>query len=503
MKNIRIPAILLMMCFLTAHVPAAGKVRLPALIGNGMVLQQNSEATLWGRADPGKKITVKTSWGKKKYTATAAADSTWEVKVRTIAAGGPHRIAISDGETLVLDDIMLGEVWLCGGQSNMEMPLCGFMNQPVDGSTEALLEASSYPQIRLFTVEKNSCAEPQDDCGGRWMKSSPEAASDFSAVGYFFGKILTEALGGIPVGLISSNWGGSRIETWMTEKKIRETEGIHLDIALGGKENNQIPQALFNGMIWPLHRFTLKGFIWYQGCSNTHNWFDYDRLMAALPELWREIWGNPEMPFYYVQIAPYKETGAGNTDFPMVMEAQMKALEHIPHSGIAGTTDLGEKDCVHISGKFKVAQRLAFLALANDYGIRGLPRHAPTFSHFEYADEDRSRMVLHFDNLCGDRTWFEPDSFDTFEDGEYKTPGGFEVAGEDRIWHKADARFGEYNNMIQVWSDEVEHPVAVRYAFRNFCPDANVVTTYGQPLIPFRTDNWPVTDLRCPEPSVK
>ena len=163
MKNIRIPAILLMMCFLTAHVPAAGKVRLPALIGNGMVLQQNSEATLWGRADPGKKITVKTSWGKEKYTATAAADSTWEVKVRTIAAGGPHRIAISDGETLVLDDIMLGEVWLCGGQSNMEMPMCGFMNQPVDGSTEALLEASGikkelYCQIlslaRKYRVEK-------------------------------------------------------------------------------------------------------------------------------------------------------------------------------------------------------------------------------------------------------------------------------------------------------------------------------------------------------------
>ena len=403
--------------FLCAAVQASGKVRLPSLIGDGMVLQQNTDVTIWGWAAPGKKVSVKPSWGKERYTATAAADSTWEVKVRTIAAGGPHQIVITDGEKTVLEDILLGEVWLCGGQSNMEMPLCGFMNQPVEGSAEAVTEASSYPQIRLFTVKKKSCGELQEDCGGKWLRSCPESAADFSAVGYFFGRTLSETLGGVPVGLISSNWGGSRIETWMTEKKIREIEGIHHDIALGGKESNQIPQALFNGMIWPIHRFTLKGFIWYQGCSNTHNWFDYDRLMVALTELWREIWGNDGMPFYYVQIAPYKETGAENTDFPMVMEAQMKALARIPHSGIAGTADLGEKDCVHIRKMLKVAQRLAWMALANDYGIRGLPRPAPTFSHFDYADDDRSKMVLHFDNLCGDRTWFEPDSFDTFENG--------------------------------------------------------------------------------------
>lgn len=503
MKSISISAIVIMAAILCAAIPASGKVRLPSIIGDGMVLQQNTEVTVWGWASPGKKISVKPSWVKGRYCAVAAADSTWEVKVRTVGAGGPYKMVISDGERTELQDIMLGEVWLCGGQSNMEMPLCGFINQPVDGSAEAVTEASSYPQIRLFTVEKNSCSEPQDDCGGKWLRSCPESAANFSAVGYFFGRILTEALDGVPVGLISSNWGGSRIETWMTEKKIKETAGVHLDISLGGKESNQIPQALFNGMIWPVHRFALKGFIWYQGCSNTHNWFDYDRLMAALPELWREIWGNADMPFYYVQIAPYSETGAENTDFPMVVEAQMKALKHIPHSGIAGTTDLGERDCVHIRGKIRVAQRLAWLALANDYGIRGLPRPAPVFSHFEYDDRDRNRMIIHFDNLCGDRTWFEPDSFDTFENGEVKVPGGFEVAGEDRVWHKAEARFGRYNNMIWVWSDGVEHPVAVRYAFRNFCPDADVVTTYGQPLIPFRTDDWPVTDLRCPGPETE
>lgn len=489
--------------FLCAAIQASGKVRLPSLIGDGMVLQQNTDVTIWGWASPGQRISVKTSWGKEKYRTVAAADSTWEVKVRTIAAGGPYKIIISDGEKTELEDILLGEVWLCGGQSNMEMPLGGFMNQPVEGSAEAVTEASSYPQIRLFTVKKKSCGELQEDCGGKWLRSCPESAADFSAVGYFFGRTLSETLGGVPVGLISSNWGGSRIETWMTEKKIREIEGIHHDIALGGKESNQIPQALFNGMIWPLHRFTMKGIIWYQGCSNTHNWFDYDRLMVALTELWRDVWENDDMPFYYVQIAPYKETGAENTDFPMVMEAQMKALARIPHSGIAGTADLGEKDCVHIRKKLKVAQRLAWLALANDYGIRGLPRPAPTFSRFDYADDDRSRMVLHFDNLCGNRTWFEPDSFDTFKNGRTKTPGGFEVAGEDRVWHKAEAAFGKYNNMIQVWSDEVEHPVAVRYAFHNFCPEANIVTTYGQPLLPFRTDDWPVTDLRCPKPDTE
>ena len=485
---------------MSATVPASGKISLPSILGNGMVLQQNSEVQLWGKAAPGKKVSVRTSWDKSLYRTAASGDGSWELKIRTVSAGGPYRIDISDGETLSLEDVMLGEVWLCGGQSNMEMPLCGFMNQPVDGSLETVLNASSYPQIRLFTVGKKSCAEPRQDCDGTWLRSCPESAANFSAVGYFFGRILTEALNGIPVGLISSNWGGSRIEAWMTEEKIRETEGIHLDIALGGKDDNQKPQALFNGMIWPLHKFAVRGFIWYQGCSNTHNWFDYDRLMVSLTDLWREIWGNDDLPFYYVQIAPYKETGMDNADFPMVVEAQMKALGQIRHSGIAGTTDIGEKDCVHISAKLKVAQRLACLALAGDYGISGLPRPAPTFSHFRRDESCPQRLILYFNNLCGDRTWFEPDSFCTFKDGELIVPGGFEVAGEDRIWHRAEAGFGEYNNRISVWSDSVQYPVAVRYAFRNYCTDANVVTTYGQPLIPFRTDDWPVTNLRCPEP---
>ncbi len=500
MKSMRIQAVCAMAACLLTAVQVSGKVRLPSIIGNGMVLQQNSEVTLWGWSKPGRKISVRPSWGKEKYSTTTAADSTWEIKIRTIGAGGPYRIAISDGEPLVMEDILLGEVWLCGGQSNMEMPLCGFINQPVDGSAETITTASQYPQIRLFTVGKASSPTLMPDCEGKWMHSEPETAARFSAVGYFFGKILTETLGGVPVGLISSNWGGSRIETWMTEEKILQTTGIHTDIALGGKDENQRPQALFNGMIWPVHRFAVKGFIWYQGCSNTHNWFDYDRLMVSLTGLWREIWGNLDLPFYYVQIAPYNETGADNTDFPMVVEAQVKALQDIPHSGIAGTTDLGERDCVHISAKREVAMRLAWMALANDYGIRGLPRRAPTFSHFLRDKSDAGQLVLHFHNLCAENTWFEPDSFDIFEDGKIGVPGGFEVAGEDRVWHKAEAAFGKYGNTISVRSDEVDYPVAVRYAFRNFSPEANVVTTYGQPLIPFRTDDWPVTNLRCPAP---
>lgn len=505
MKNTRISSVLPLSCIVLMlfawQMPAAGEVRLPSVIGSGMVLQQNTEATLWGWASPGKKITVRPSWSKSRYSAVAGTDGAWEIKVKTAGAGGPYNIRISDGETVTLEDIMLGEVWLCGGQSNMEMPLGGFINQPVDGSAEAVTAASCYPQIRLFTVGKNSSAEPQDDCEGRWQRSCPESAANFSATGWFFGKILTEALCGVPVGLISSNWGGSRIETWMTEEKIRNTVGIHQDIAMSGTDSNQIPQALFNGMIWPVRKFTLKGFLWYQGCSNTHNWFDYDRLMVSLTELWRSVWGNPELPFYYVQIAPYKETGMDNIDFPMVVEAQMKALAEIPHSGVAGTTDLGEKDCVHIRGKFHVAQRLAWLALANDYGVKGLPRPAPTFRDYGYDKSDPRKMILHFNNLCDENTWFEPDSFDTYEDGEIMSPGGFEVAGEDRVWHKARASFGNSSNMIYVWSEDVPYPVAVRYAFHNYCPDANVVTTYGQPLIPFRTDDWPATDLRCPEPA--
>ena len=474
------------------------KVGVPSILGDNMVLQRNTEVNLWGNADAGKTVTVETSWNGKKYRTKSDDNGKWSLKVATGEAGGPYSIIISDGEKLVLENILLGEVWICGGQSNMEMPVCGFMYQPVENSSEHILYAASEtPNIRLFTVPRKESTVPLEDCESEWLLSLPENVSAFSAVGYFFGKALTKAMNGIPIGLVTANWGGSRIECWMTKEAINAIEGINHEVAMGGKGATAAPELLYNGLIHPVRHFTAKGFIWYQGCSNRLNWYDYKKLMVALVELWRAEWGNEKMPFYYTQLAPYTYDGDDFRSLPLVIEAQYQAMEEIPYSGIAATTDLGNRTCIHPSKKYEVGTRLAYLALANDYGYTGVPRPAPTYKDMEIIkDERRGNMaVLSFNNLSLKYEWNEPDSFKAYDDDGYCTPQGFEIAGADRIWHKAHASFRWWENRIEVWSEDVPEPVAVRYAFRNFPGDANVMTTMGQPLVPFRTDNWPVEDI--------
>jgi sialate O-acetylesterase len=473
----------------------SAEVKLPSILGSDMVLQRNTEVNLWGTADEGSKVTVVTSWNDKKYKIKADNNGKWSLKVETGEAGGPYTITISDGDELVLENILLGEVWICGGQSNMEMPVCGFMYQPVEGSARNILYAASEtPNVRLFNVPRVSNKEPQDDCDGQWLVSNPKNVCTFSAIGYFFGKALTKAMNGIPVGLISANWGGSRIECWMTEEAIDATPGINLEIAKSGETDTTAPQWLFNGLINPIKNFTAKGFVWYQGCSNRHNWFDYKNLMVSLVKFWRNIWCNDKMPFYYAQLAPYSYEGDDLRSLPLVIEAQYQAMQEIPYSGIAATTDVGNRTCIHPSKKIEVAERLAYLALANDYGVDGVPRPAPTYKEMELVKDERrgNMLLLSFNNLSKKNEWNNPDSFKGYKEDGYCTPDGFEIAGADKVWHKARANYRWWENKIEVWSDKVPDPVAVRYAFCNFPSTANVVTTMGQPMAPFRTDDWEI-----------
>ena len=298
------------------------KVGLPSILGDNMVLQRNTEVNLWGSADAGKTVTVETSWNGKKYRTKSDDNGKCSLKVATGEAGGHYSIIISYGEKLVLENILLGEVWICGGQSNMEMPVCGFMYQPVENSSEHILYAASEtPNIRLFTVPRKESTVPLEDCESEWLLSLPENVSAFSAVGYFFGKALTKAMNGIPIGLVTANWGGSRIECWMTKEAINAIEGINHEVAMGGKGATAAPELLYNGLIHPVRHFTAKGFIWYQGCSNRLNWYDYKKLMVALVELWRAEWGNEKMPFYYTQLAPYTYDGDDFRSLPLVIEA--------------------------------------------------------------------------------------------------------------------------------------------------------------------------------------
>lgn len=468
------------------------QIWLPAVLGDNMVLQRDTQVNLWGKAAPNSDVHITTSWDNARHSTKTNSEGRWLMKVPTGSAGGPYVIGFENkGERVTLENVLLGEVWVCGGQSNMEMPVFGFMMQPVENSMDAVLDAHQYPQIRMLTVPKQSTDTAMDDFEAHWSTASPESVGSFSAVGYYFGRTLTKVLQ-VPIGLISSNWGGSTIETWMTEESIDRMDNIDQALAKSGTYDNSRVQRLYNGMILPISNFTAKGFIWYQGESNRKNWFDYKELQKGLVKLWRDSWDNDKMPFYITQIAPYRYEADTLRSLGMLVESQYQAVQEIPYSGIAATTDLGNPTCIHPEKKYEVGLRLAYLALTNDYGIKGLPANAPTYKSMERKDQ---KLVLSFDHVSAKHAWNDANSFKGYLPSGYVTPKGFEIAGSDGVYHPAKGNYVWWENKIEVWSDQVPDPVAVRYAFMNYCEEANVITTVGQPLAPFRTDDWEVLDI--------
>ena len=358
---------------------AQGKVKLPAMMGDHMVLQQNSSVKLWGWAD-GKKVTVTTSWNNRTYQASTDKDGTWLVKVDTPEGGyTPYSITISDGTPVTLSDILIGEVWICSGQSNMEMRMMGNTAQPIDNSLETLLNAGNYrDRIRFITVPRIKDVQRRADFKKeKWKVSTPETTIDCSATAYFFAKQITETLN-LPVGLVINSWGGSRIESWMTEETLSSIQGIDIETAKSSKLDvrNRLG-CLYDIMLWPVKNYTARGFLWYQGESNIFNYQFYAPMMTAMVQLWRNVWEAPDMPFYYVQIAPYKYENSRNTGAALLREAQVEALKTIPNSGIVPTTDIGDEFCIHPPQKDVVGLRLATLALTKTYGLRRLPSNGP------------------------------------------------------------------------------------------------------------------------------
>ncbi len=466
--------LMLIVLLCAAATGLTAKVKLPSLMGDGMVLQQQSQVNIWGWADPGKKVTVATSWDENSYAAMAADDGSWIVKVKTPAWGGPYTIDISDGEPVTLKNVMIGEVWVCSGQSNMQYRVRGSINQHMENTAETVLSSGKYPQIRSFWVKSARALEPKQDCAGEWEVSSPQCVGMFSAVAYFFARHLTDALGGVPVGIITASYGGSRIESWIDRPTLDKLPPFPRDsIRLDNPRPQDVPTLFYYGMIAPLTNYTARGFIWYQGESSRSHYKLYPQMQAAMVNLWREKWGNPEMPFYYVQIAPYgyKE----GTPAALFMEAQVKAQSLIPHSGIVGTTDVGEEKCGHPGRKEPVGQRLALLALSKTYGMSEIPPTGPIYKSVVF---EKGKAIVSFDNA-------------TQGVGKMLMPlEGFEIAGADRKFYPAEARVVNRKQMVEVWSDQVPEPVAVRYAFRGYVKGANLKNHYGQPVFPFRTDDW-------------
>lgn len=471
--------ILFISVMLTLAFNLEAKVVLSPIFKDNMVLQQNASVLISGTATPGKTVQVKTGWNFSSADTRADKDGKWSMHVKTPAAGGPYSLSFDDGDGKTeISNVLLGEVWVCSGQSNMEMVMRGYESQPTGHATERIVNAKPSKPIRICTVPHVSSTVPLETVELKWLEHTPEAVSAASATAYFFAETLQNALD-VPVGIIISCWGGSSIETWMTKEVIESVAPGEFDYGhLGTLDkkydwNNQLPQLLFNGKIEPISPLTIKGFIWYQGETNKDRAEQYSRLQPAFVAMLRDKFQCPEAPFYFVQIAPYPYNDADSWSLGYLREAQEKTLKTIPHSGMATTTDVGEYQTIHPHKKMEVGQRLAWLALTKDYGIKGIEADAPRYRAMRI---DGKQIIVDFDN-CGNGIC--PISAEI---------EGFEIAGEDRVFHKAKA-FRCGRESVRVFSDDVPQPKAVRYCFRNF-QEGKMCNTFGIPAGPFRTDDW-------------
>jgi sialate O-acetylesterase len=470
---------LILLAFLLCAGTLQAGVKLPQQIGDNMVLQQQTDACLWGEAKPNADVKIVTSWNGEHHTRTGG-DGKWITRIATPAASyNPQTITLSDGDgTVVIDNVLIGEVWFCSGQSNMEMPLSGFDVSPIDNANQVIADAGRYSGIRMVTIERTEMHTPQAYANGQWKTSTPANAPAFSAAAYHFAMQLNRTLD-VPVGIIACSWGGSRVEGWLP-RELLESLGENLGMLANDNPRLQYmkPLIMYNGLLYPLKDYTIKGFLWYQGCSNVNRHNVYAERQALMVKHWRSLWGLGELPFYYVELAPYNhDRTSEGVNGALLREAQFKAQALIPNSAMITTNDLAkpyETQQVHPANKKDVGERLAFLALNKTYGFAGIAADYPTYERMEIRN-DTARVF--FRNA--------PQGFALRTDG-YE---GFEVAGADRVFHAARAMPAMRGNSVFVTSDRVPRPVAVRYCFRNFQP-GTLTGSYGLPAIPFRTDDW-------------
>lgn len=471
---------------------AAEPLRVAKIFTDHMVFQQETSAPVWGWGTPGEKVVVKPSWSKHSYATKVGEDQRWRVALDTPSHGGPYSVNITCGkEQIKLNDVFVGEVWICSGQSNMEMPLAGFVssNQPVNESLETSIKAINYgDRIRIFTVPRNPAedAPVKDLPSGEWKRASFESSASCSAIAYFFAEYITDAID-VPVGVIVSAWGGTEIRPWTPRDNyeaalkglVSDEEFAKLTAKIDRyKGRPRTAGALYNGMIHPFKGFAARGFLWYQGCADARNCIYYDKLQAAMVASWRQMWGDTEakMPFYYVLIAPY-HYGAKAEGFyrGYFVENQAKAAKITPNSAYASTEGLGAGPIIHPAEKKPVSRQLALLALDRTYGMQGIKSGSPEVKNITKAE---GKYIVEFEK--GKNLLTPP--------GEAVC--GFEIAGEDQIFYPASAKVAGDRIIVNIPA-EVAQPAALRYSFRNGSM-SNVRSKFGFPLIPFRTDDWTV-----------
>lgn len=481
------------------------QIKLPSLVGDNMVLQQKTNINLWGWASPNEKISIQLEWQKEPIETVANPQGNWKVSAKTPEGGKKaYSITLEGTNKITLRNILIGEVWVCSGQSNMFFPVGkqeGTWKTGVKNYEEEIKNAN-YPDIRLFTVALNASPKPLENVEGSWKICSPNTIDTFSAVAYFFGRDIYKKLQ-IPIGLISSSWGGTKAEAWTSQKVLEENpeflsiletdaknEKLHqeklenyysnlkkeriannndlskTELKKPKKEENKTSYVLYNAMLHPLINYTIKGVIWYQGESNSESAFLYRSLFPAMVQNWRSDWQQGDFPFYYVQITPHRSQN------PAIREAQLMSLKSIPSTGMVVTTDVGEATNIHPIDKQTVGKRLALLARAKDYGEKELVFSGPIYNRMQIK---KQQAQLYFD----------------YAGSGLKTNGSplteFEIAGADKVFYPAEAKIK--NKTVIVSSPKVKKPLAVRFAWKAI-PEPNLFNNEGLPASPFRTDDW-------------
>ena len=467
MKAVFTAVILSLTLMLGSLTSLLANVTLPAILGDHMVLQQRTEVAIWGWAQPREVVTVTASWNNVAVTDTADNHADWRVALTTPAAGGPYTITIVGADTLVIQDVLVGEVWLASGQSNMEWSA----RSGIDRAEEEIANAN-YPEIRLFQVSRRSADSPQLDVAGEWVVCRPATMAEFSAVAYFFGRSLYQHLDQ-PIGLINSSWGGTPAETWISPDVIAANDTLQQAAARLSEVPwcPVSPGATYHSMIAPITSFPLAGVIWYQGESNTKNAETYDHTFAALIRCWRQQWQH-DFPFYYVQIAPYQY--GRPLEAVLVREAQQKVLA-MPNTGMVVTSDIGNPEDIHPRNKQDVGDRLARWALHQTYGNDTIANSGPLYRRMEVKGR---KAYIYFDHA----------DHGLRSDGNALTH--FEMAGADRKFVLAKATIRD--STVVVRAPSVKNPVAVRFGWSNMA-EPNLFNAEGLPAAPFRADDWPIS----------
>lgn len=496
--------VVLAACLFLPHVCHA-ELKFSPVFGDSMVLQRDQPIHVWGWTTPGTDVTATLAG----HTVSAKSDGggRFDVSIDALPAGGPHELTIAADESRTFKDVLIGEVWLCSGQSNMAWSV----GQADDADLETL--TANYPNIRLISVPQVAAQTPQNDFNGSWQACTPQTVKDFSAVGYFFGRQLHQTLD-VPVGLIDNAWGGSAAEAWVPtdvlkadgkydellskwdqlaktydhDKAVAQWKENHEQWKQNGRkgnapraprdqlQGNHRPGNLYNGVLHPVLGYTIAGSIWYQGESNSGRAYQYRDLFPLMIQTWRDEWNQGDFPFYWVQLADFQKEvdQPSSSAWAELREAQTMTLDRLPATGQAVITDLGEATDIHPKNKQDVAKRLARWALAKQYGF-DVPYQSPTFASMTV---EGGKAVVKFDHVGG--------GLDTFDVRELI---GFTIAGEDQVFVDASAKIIA-KDTIDVSADSVASPVAVRYAWADN-PIANVQSAEGLPVTPFRTDDWP------------